>query len=475
MVVGRLRLVLCILVSCAVLGQTPALANSKYAAVVIHADTGDVLFDRYSTQRRYPASLTKMMTVYMLFEELEAGNLTLQTKMKVSRNAARMPASKLGLKTGSTITVEKAIEALIIKSANDVAVVVAEHLGKSEASFARQMTARARRMGMRSTQFRNASGLHNSKQFSTARDLAVLSQRVVQDFPQYWHYFQKSSFEWNGRTYRSHNKLVGKFEGADGLKTGYTRKSGYNLATTIERGDNRLIGIVLGGRSGATRDRHMREILNKAEADIIVNPELISAVHRVKPMPSMKPTRLAELGGQWPPASAALASASDVGTAPALEGSSAFQLELAARAASFTRTDESGLPTADNMQALIAQSEADRLNRQELQTVSLNDSMIGEGDIDPEFIPAELAWSIQTGAYRDRSYAELEMADDLALIQPVAPQVLDRIIEAESAGHPLFRVRFIRLSQEQADRACGVIIADGGECFAMRDRDLTDN
>ncbi|MHA7873439.1 MAG: D-alanyl-D-alanine carboxypeptidase family protein, partial [Hyphococcus sp.] len=208
-----------------------ASANSKYAAYVMHADSGDVLFNRYSTSRRYPASLTKMMTLYLLFEELEAGNLSLDSKLTVSKRASGQPPSKLGLTTGSTIDVETAIQALVVKSANDVAVVVAEHIAGSEWRFAQKMTAKARALGMSRTTFRNASGLPNSKQVTTARDMAVLGRRVMQDFPQYFDYFATKKFTWNGKTYSTHNALVRNFEGADGIKTGYTRSSGFNLVT----------------------------------------------------------------------------------------------------------------------------------------------------------------------------------------------------------------------------------------------------
>ncbi|MCK5749601.1 MAG: D-alanyl-D-alanine carboxypeptidase, partial [Oricola sp.] len=165
---------------------TPASANSKYAAYVIHADSGDVFFDRYSSGQRYPASLTKMMTLYLLFEELEAGRMTLDGKIDVSAHSAGQPPSKLGLTSGTTIDVETAINALVVKSANDVAAAVAEEISGSEWRFAQKMTDKARELGMRSTTFRNASGLPNSKQVTTARDMAVLGRRLIQDFPQYF-------------------------------------------------------------------------------------------------------------------------------------------------------------------------------------------------------------------------------------------------------------------------------------------------
>ncbi len=271
---------------------TNAAANPKYAAFVIHADTGDVLLNRYADSARYPASLTKLMTLYMLFEEMEAGNITLTDKMIVSKRASMQPASKLGLARGSKIDVETAIEALIIGSAYDVATVVAERLGGTESKFARMMTARARELGMRRTTFRNASGLPDRNQRTTARDMAILAQRVTQDFPQYFHYFDKASYKWKGRTYKSHNRVTISYQGADGLKTGYTRASGYNLATTAKRGDHRLIGIVLGGRSGRTRDAHMKAILDQAYRDIRRRPQLVKSIHRVRPMPGLRPDRM---------------------------------------------------------------------------------------------------------------------------------------------------------------------------------------
>lgn len=453
--------------------MSPAAANSKYAAIVIHADTGDILFDKYSTQKRYPASLTKMMTLYLLFEELEAGRLTLDSKLKVSRYAAGMPASKLGLKPGETITVEKAIEALIIKSANDVAVVVAEKIGGSEKGFARKMTAKSRALGMRSTTFRNASGLPNRKQITTARDMAVLSKRVMQDFPQYWSYFQRRDFTWKGRTYKSHNKLVGKFDGADGLKTGYTRISGYNLATSIRRGDNRLIGIVLGGRSGATRDAHMRKILDQADKRIKANPMLVASVHRVRPVPNLKPTTLAELGGSWPPASMQMALTEEYTNAPTVGDSTALQYELAAHATNGQWVDESGLTTADDMSALIAMTDAERLNTINLAQIQ-QDEVIGEGDVDESAITSDFAWSIQTGAYRDRSYAEFQQLDAKEIIKTIVSAPQSEILTAERDGLPLYRVRFTALTEQQADMACSALIQNGGECFSMRDRDVSD-
>lgn len=261
---------------------------AKYASVVINGYTGDVLFSRSADARRHPASLTKIMTLYMLFEALDKGQVTLDTRMRISRRAAGQAPSKLGLRPGSTILVEHAIKALIVRSANDVAVVVAEHLGKTEFRFARMMTKKARTLGMNATQFRNASGLPNSKQYTTARDMARLCFRLISDHPRYYRYFATQSIRWGGKTYKTHNRVLKNFLGTDGIKTGYTRASGFNLATSTKRNGYHLIGIVFGGKTNKSRDAHMRKILNEQFARIDRNPHL-GRRYAVIPLPVAKP------------------------------------------------------------------------------------------------------------------------------------------------------------------------------------------
>ncbi|MDP6345498.1 MAG: D-alanyl-D-alanine carboxypeptidase family protein, partial [Alphaproteobacteria bacterium] len=217
---------------------------------------------RNADSRKYPASLTKIMTLYLAFEALEKGKLRMDQRLKASRRAAGQPASKLGLRKGERIRVDDAILALVTKSANDVATVMAEAISGSEVKFARLMTKRARNLGMSRTTFRNASGLPNRRQLSTARDMARLALAIRRDFPQYYAYFSKTSFNYRGRTYRNHNRLVGRVSGVDGLKTGYIRASGFNLVASANRGDDRLVGVVFGGRSARSRDRRMRTLLN---------------------------------------------------------------------------------------------------------------------------------------------------------------------------------------------------------------------
>jgi D-alanyl-D-alanine carboxypeptidase len=406
-------------ISCAIAGFAGgnASANPKYAAFVMHEGTGDVLFSRYADSRRYPASLTKMMTLYVLFEDIEAGQIKLDDKITVSKRAAWQPASKLGLIEGKTITVEEAINALVIKSANDVATAVAEHVSGSEVAFARRMTRTAHDLGMRSTQFRNASGLPNRAQYTTARDMARLSRRIRQDFPQYQPYFERRSFTYDGKTYRSHNNVLKTFAGATGLKTGYTRASGFNLATSAERDGHPLIGIVLGGRSGATRDRHMRDILERGFAAIRSNPTRIKTAWVEKPVPSLKP--------------------GSVGVA------------LAAR-----DIDPEDL-TADtlNFQSLA-------LSVQAIDYVE----PIGQGDTD-RTDPRN--WSVQIGAYRRQDQALTRLATMAGTIEGVAPGAERLILPNTTRGRTLYRARFAEITADEAEAVCRRLRPRGEDCMAM--------
>lgn len=237
------------------------LSSDKYAAIVVDANTGKVLFDRNSRDLRYPASLTKMMTLYMLFEALETGRVDPAAQLPVTAFAASKPPSRLGLRPGQHIDVQTAILALCVRSANDVATVVAEYLGDSEARFAEMMTAKARQLGMNSTTFRNASGLPDADQRTSARDMAVLSTALRKRFPQHYHYFSNREFSYAGKVIRGHNDLLGRVDGVDGLKTGYIRASGFNLATSAGRGGRRIVAVVMGGETARARNAHMEELI----------------------------------------------------------------------------------------------------------------------------------------------------------------------------------------------------------------------
>ncbi len=239
------------------------IGSDRYASIVIDAASGDILSSVNADEYRFPASLTKMMTLYMLFEALRDRRLSLSQPVPVSSWAASMTPTKLGLLSGTYITVEQALLGLVTKSANDAAAALGELMGGDEDRFAQMMTLRARALGMSRTTFRNASGLPDWSQVTTARDMAILGRRLVQDFPVYYQYFSVPSFVFQGRTILNHQRMLQTYPGADGLKTGYIIASGFNLVTSALRTDTRLIGVVLGAASGGERDLHMASLLDQ--------------------------------------------------------------------------------------------------------------------------------------------------------------------------------------------------------------------
>jgi D-alanyl-D-alanine carboxypeptidase len=243
--------------------EAPQPVSSKHAAIVVDGNGGKVLFESNAEAPRYPASLTKMMTLYMLFEALEQGRISKSSLIPVSAHAAAQPPSKLHLRPGQSIDVETAIQALAVKSANDVAAAVAEFLGGTEGQFATAMTAKARQIGMRGTVFRNASGLPDEAQRTTARDMALLGMSLRKRFPQYFHYFSQQSFAYNGKTIRGHNGLLKDVDGVDGIKTGYIRASGFNVATSVKRGSRNLVVVVMGGDSARARNAEVEQLIER--------------------------------------------------------------------------------------------------------------------------------------------------------------------------------------------------------------------
>lgn len=241
----------------------PQTEGPKWAAIVVDANDGSVLYEKNAESPRYPASLTKMMTLYLLFDAIENRRITLNSKLDISSKAASQPQTNISLNKGDQLSVRTAIDALIIRSANDVAMAVAENLGGSQDGFARMMNRKARELGMTKTRFYNPAGLPDDRQMTTASDMARLGIAIKRDFPEYYHLFKKSSFEYNGKTYKTHNRVVGRYPGADGIKTGYIRASGFNLVTSVTRGDMRLIGVVLGGYSSSARDQEMMNMLDR--------------------------------------------------------------------------------------------------------------------------------------------------------------------------------------------------------------------
>lgn len=427
----------------------------KYAALVVDSETGAVLFDRYADSTRYPASLTKMMTLYLLFEELDAGRLTTESKLKVSALAANQAPSKLGLAAGDTIDVDTAIKALVVKSANDVAVVIAEAVSGSEWKFAKAMTEKARQLGMKRTTFRNASGLPNSLQVTTARDLAVLTRRVISDFPQYYPYFSATTFEHGERTHLTHNALVRTYSGAEGMKTGYTRISGFNLVTTASRDGRRLVGVVLGGRSVRTRDAHMRELLDNAFAALKSKPSLIASAKKPWIEPRLKPTLVAELERAKQTPTIADAPMQDA----LLTASEMFASDQTSEGNGAGLTD-------DTIRSLIASADAASLNEAERQRLAASaPALWAEGDSDEGFGGAA-QWSVQIGAYSTHALAEQELALAASAIDAEArAQSIEAVTDPQ--GKELFRSRFVSLTAGDASALCQSLKQSGKTCFIV--------
>ncbi len=283
--------VILMLALCVMMVAAPQVFAARYAALIVRADNGEVLTQRDPHRRVYPASLTKVMTLFMVFEALQEKKITLNTKLVVSKRAAGQTPTKIGFKQGEKIPLDVLIMSLIVRSANDAAVVVAEKLGNgSEQKFAGMMTKRARKLGMRRTTFKNASGLPNRGQVTTAHDMVLLGRELIRKFPSYYKLFSTRSFKFRGRTYKSHNNLLKKNKYIDGIKTGYIRASGYNVLTSINKpGSPRLIGVVFGGRSAPSRDKQMGRLLTKGYNNLKQNrlASVQEPQHADRPTPSL--------------------------------------------------------------------------------------------------------------------------------------------------------------------------------------------
>lgn len=279
--------------------------NPKYASIVIDASTGAILSERYPDKVVHPASLTKVMTLLLLFEALENGNVRLNDKILISANAANEQPSKLGLGAGASIRVEDAILAVVTKSANDIATAIGEHLAGSESRFALRMTRRAHDIGMNRTTFKNAHGLHNPLQVTSARDMATLARYILVRYPNYYRYFGTKQFTYRGKTYTNHNRLMQSYPGMDGFKTGFINASGFNLIASSKQNGKRIIGVVFGGRSWKSRNDHMAGLLNTGFAKL---PEVrmaakapaprVVAAAKPMPMPAVKPVYRETNGAQ---------------------------------------------------------------------------------------------------------------------------------------------------------------------------------
>jgi len=413
---------------CAFCLSSPALANKKYASIVVDADTGIVLHERHADKKLHPASLTKVMTLLMAFEAVEQGRMNMNTRIRVSRHAASMVPSKLDLKPGSSIRLKHAIYALVTKSANDVAVALAEHIGGSEKNFARLMTKRARELGMTSTIFRNASGLHDRRQISTARDMAMLAQYVISAYPQYYRYYNTKSFSYAGKNYRNHNRLLSSYKGMDGMKTGYIAASGFNLIGSAVRNNRRIIGVVFGGRSGKTRNAHMASLLDNGFAKI---NRMRIAKARV-PMPPRKPGIVSAMTNVPRLAQAANDQIAAMG---ALIGEGDFDGVRAKRV-------ETG------MIAMAAHTGKD-IKGQDLRVLTGIEPASGHN-----IRNVSNMWSIQLGAFNSRARTDQVLLSSLGKLPSQYTHVQRVIAPLKTSQGWLFRGRLSGFSQTEARAAC---------------------
>ncbi|MFV3128142.1 D-alanyl-D-alanine carboxypeptidase [Niveispirillum sp. KHB5.9] len=386
---------------------TPVAALAKYASIVIDAKTGEVLHEASADTRNFPASMTKMMTLHLVFDALDAGRIKLNQPLSVSQHASNMEPSKLGLRPGDSVTTEQCIQALVTKSANDCAVVLAEALGGSEAKFANMMTNRARQLGMTRTTFRNASGLPNAGQLSTARDFARLAQSLIYDHAKYYPYFSAASFTYKGAVHRNHNRLMTRYEGMDGLKTGYIRASGFNLAASASRDGRRLIGVVFGGQTGTWRDNHMADLLDDAFSGKRGAPMLVASNQ------SKQPAKAKTRGKPAAPAETMVAAVSDsiIGTANAAPA--------VAMAASVPASRATG------------------------------------------------GWAIQVGAFNDKGQSQRAVNQATQKAGTLLDAATPHLMEVSTARGTLYRARLTGLDEKTARRACAQLSKSGQNCLTL--------
>jgi D-alanyl-D-alanine carboxypeptidase len=507
----------------------PALARPAFSAITVDASTGKIIYSENIDAKRYPASLTKVMTLYLMFQEIEAGRMSFSTPMKVSKLAAAQQPSKLGLRVGSTITARNAMFALITKSANDAAMVVAEHIGGSQEGFAERMTRQARAMGMTRTKFTNPNGLPDKRQVTTARDMATLGLRIQRDFPKYYKHFATRSFKYGKRKYRNHNRLLGKLKGVDGIKTGYTRASGFNLLSSRTLGTRSLVAVVIGGRSGRSRNAFMTKILkrdlrkasrgSKKIAMVAGNPPGYNAsaaaraskINKAKseppsdtdsrfvPIPREKPdleqtdnAQLAKLASAY---EHTIPAADPVGALVALNPQPTVSQEAhsavtangvtfkavvvpstANKRDSLMVADASGFPAkpveAGKDQSRILPS-ARQVLQAPVQTVSVSEAQAAAASYEDQTgqqrtgSTHQTSWNIQIGAFPTREGARDRLAAAKTSQVAELRKATPFLMPVAKNGNTLYRARFSGLNKKQAARACRQLKRAGVGCFPL--------
>ncbi len=450
--------------------------NPPYAAMVVDVKSGRTLHAVNEDALRHPASITKVMTLYLLFEQMEKGRFALDSELTISAHAAAQAPSKLGLRPGQTIAVEDAIKAIVTKSANDVACAIGENIAGSEERFAELMTAKAHALGMSRTHYANASGLPDSEQVTTARDLTVLARAIQDRFPRYYRYFQTRSFAFRGRTIGNHNHLLGNVEGVDGIKTGYTRDSGFNLMTAAKSDDRQIVAIVLGGKSGASRDRIMADLvrgsLPRAYAGARQAPPTVEVAERARPAvvaDSVSRTRTQ------------LASAEDDEVETTSSTDAGQPLDIAPRRSTATpgsagawKAGPQPLPKAAQAYAAPSTGQAAFPGgaRKSDQRIASADGPTARTEAPkpvagPKIVPT--AWVIQLGAMDDEGKAKAMLADAKAKGGGSLSKAAAYTVKVEHSGATLYRARFSGFQeQDAAQDACSALKRSGFSCFATR-------
>jgi D-alanyl-D-alanine carboxypeptidase len=487
----------------------------SYASIVVDANTGTIMQETNADSPRHPASITKIMTLYMLFERLASGKMTLDTELPVSAHAAAQAPSKLGLKPGDTIKVESAIRGIVTRSANDVAVIIGEAIGGDETNFGRLMTAKARSLGMNHTFYHNASGLPDDQQITTARDQSILARAIQDRFPQYYHYFSTPSFVFRGKVIRNHNHLLGRVPGLDGMKTGYIRASGFNIVTSVRRGGRHIIAVVFGGRTANARDARVVSLIdsniNVASIKRTAPPlaEGVETADADADVPEVRETKETKVVAVAPAAVAA----PPVVAAPPLAPAPARSAELqqpepgstdpikpnpvktfTVRAAG-TRTASLSAPAPDSRKLAPSPATANLANVTTVSTVKAESTPLppppgarpgvlgvlpankvtSAGDSVPVTAStAEVSakrnggWMIQVGAFDDESDAKQRLntcqskaKDQLSKADPFT----ERVAKGEKS---MFRARFAGLEKDQAEAACKHLKRSDIPCMLLK-------
>ncbi len=441
--------------------------DPRYAALILNPQTGEIYHQAHANARRYPASLTKMMTLYLLFEALDKHKVSLDTRMDVSKYAASMPQTNLSLSYGDRIPVETAIKALVVRSANDVAVVVAEELGGDVHHFAEMMTDKARALGMRHTVFKNPNGLPDSNQYTTASDMARLGIALKRDFPRYYPYFATRQFSWSGSTYYTHNRVMLRYAGSDGIKTGYIAASGFNLVTSVTRGGRPLVGVVMGGGSGKWRDDRMIRLLDSSYKIVASRGASRGRTHpeNLPLAPDGKRSgTTAQAEDQTDIADAS--SAEDEGSAEAVAASAE---EEAVSAPEAKPTVAARRHNSIDIRIITHDRTKDADDKQAAATPprAVDSPFVTLSEGAP--VNAEVEWGIQVGAFSKKHTAQRAAVQAMHTAKTALAGAGIAIAGADIGdATSIYRARLVHLSESQAKDACEQLIATNMPCFIFK-------